>query len=121
MSNRYKKLKEEDQLDKAASLITAIYTWICCKKIYDFDPELVNILIDQDIASMIIDSNFLEKLPFNGMCMYIHDDKYFKNSLIFVCIDSYNGVDNCISFYPINPNDIEEETKNESKARLLSW
>ena len=120
MGNRYKKLNEEEQLDKAASLITAIYTWRCCKKIYDFDPELVNILIDQDIASMIIDSNFLEKLPFNGMCMYIHDDNYFKNSLIFVCIDSYNGVDSCISFYPINPRDIEEELHDNTENKVLS-
>lgn len=120
MAKRYKKLDKAEQLDKAASLLTAIYTWRCCKKIYDFDPDLVDILVNQDIASMEISNYYLEKLPFNGMCMYIHDDKYFKNSLIFVCIDSYNGVDSCISFYPINPNDIEEELSSDNENKVLS-
>lgn len=56
---------------EVAKLITALYTWRYYKKVYSFDKDLVNTIINQDITDMKIDAKFLSSLPSNGMCMYI--------------------------------------------------
>ena len=88
----YKKrrLSTENTVDmsRATSRIGAFWHWRQHKKIYEFDENLADTLMDQDIGDLVIDQRFFTRLPFNGLCMYIKSSKHQMNQCIIVYVDA---------------------------------
>ena len=101
-------------INKIASIVHALYTWRFSKKIYRFSNDLVDDLSKYNIYDMKVYTDFIEKLPFNGMCIYTDnkDIAYFDNSAIIVVLDTYDHMYKCLSFYVFNINRLEDEYKN---------
>lgn len=78
-------------MSRATSRIGAFWHWRQHKKIYEFDEDLANMLMDQDIGNLVIDKTFFFRLPFNGLCMYISSSKYQMNQCIIVYTDWIDG------------------------------
>ncbi len=107
--------------NKITSIAHALYTWRFAKKIYKFDEDLVNMLAYQDISNMEIYSDFIEKLPFNGMCIYVDNDDiaYFNNTAIVVVLDTYDHMYKCLSFYLFDINRLGDESTNKNTSNIL--
>ena len=87
---RKRRMSTENRVDmsRATSRINAFWHWRQHKKIYEFDEDLADMLMDQDISNLVIDQRFFTRLPFNGLCMYINSSKHQMNQCIIVYIDS---------------------------------
>lgn len=121
----YENFDEKDELDilKEAGILTVMHSWRQHKKVYQFDPDLTDIIIDVDISTTKVNHNFWNKLPFNGMCIHINDCKslYDKNQAIdqsiFVCIDHFekNSVIDYLSLYVLDMKsiDLDKDYKDE--------
>lgn len=109
----------EQNLLRNVDLVSALYSWRWSKKMYHFDPDLSEMVMNQDILNLEIDSNFLEKLPFNGMSMYIRNSEF--NHIAFVCIDNFDSDVNCISFYLLSIDDLVKELSSDgSKVAMCT-
>ena len=91
-------LENTIDMSRATSRIGAFWHWRQHKKIYEFDEDLADMLMDQDISNLIIDQRFFIRLPFNGLCMHIKSSKHQMDQCIIVYIDNTKSDELALNF-----------------------
>lgn len=96
-----------------SNTITPFYIWRMCKKIYQFDNDLADMVKHLEVNKLDMDPNMFERLPYLGMCIIaiVNDEE----KAIFVCLDK-RPVDDykCIYFYSLDIDVLKEELSKDT-------
>ena len=94
-----------------AHTTNSLYSWKWHKKIYEIDSELSDLLLEQYIGDMQIESDIIRKLPFSGMCLHMNN---YEDIFAIARIDYFKGDTKALYFtifYNETVNEADEQDR----------